>query len=369
MTKRDEAVEKILTDFSNQITAEIYWKLFIFRYFSHPQQQKAISPKEIKKRIEEECENDEIFKRFPQISKKSLREIADTYMNGNNLKIRRHQKKCTCIQQLPELLCVSNVQKLFNQEFPSPFIFGYYGFKWEKDWVSTMQKEYFHTSQYDIQITNSLEDETGLLEHYLSNPKFTCYYVYTIVKKYSLSDKLIAYNRSDRKYNSTAFFYLLKDNGSDDPQVTYLNSRSESWGDENYGIDLNLYLAGFGEKSRKDIGNCKIPVLLVYALKEYMENDFIPNHSSSFCPLFFFDSFTNILNILQNFDFEDEDIRKRKERIILLLKSMEEGGQKIDKLKMGEDSKYINEEMYKEDKIFYSDGVKKIFTNPHRPKK
>lgn len=315
MNERDKIVERILADFSTQITASMYWKLFIFRYFSHHTQKKDNPPKTIKEKIEEECENKIIYERFPLISKENLSKEANTYMDGNNLKIRRHQGKCASIYHLPELLGVSNVQKLFRQKFISPYVAGFYGLKWETTWGLALQEKYFHTNKYNIPLTTS-KDESALLEYYLTDSGLVFYFVYTAVQKYNIPTDALNI-RADRRYNRTVFFYLLKSEEikeKDDKKliVTYLNSSKKSWGGKNKGIDLNYYLSKLMTDAKKDTGNSKRLVFFVYLQKNYAKKYFTLNQAPTPYPVFFFSSYTNILNDLKKLHFKDEEIQTRQ---------------------------------------------------------
>ena len=75
MTEYQEYVERIFKYFSSEISAELYWKLFIFANFTNSDQTQSFS--DIRKALKQESKNissksDSFYNRFTNITQTNL---------------------------------------------------------------------------------------------------------------------------------------------------------------------------------------------------------------------------------------------------------------------------------------------------------
>lgn len=315
MTKRKELTERILADFSSQITAEIYWKLFIFREYSHPKQR--VKPKYIKKNIEKESQNDAIIQRFPGISKDSLTEEASKYMASNNEKINR-ALKYTRIQDLPKLLGISNINRLFC----SPCIFGFYSFEWTDEIYSILMEKYFQSDEYSLELPQAVPaDSLQLLTYYLTDTKYSFSYVYTDIQDYPVST-LDKKSRPSRQYTKTAFFVLPEINDIEGKKDIHINRRYESWGHKKGGLNFSdkINQLCYGSKM---ITEQQYPVLFIYLPKNRRDYNFKLDDSIQYpYSLFLFDDYAGLIKKLEGIHFPDDRINGRKTNCLKMLKAL-----------------------------------------------
>lgn len=344
MTKRKELTERIFADFSSQITAEIYWKLFIFREYSHPKQR--AKPKYIKSRILKESKNDDIIQRFPKISKESLMEEASKYMPSNNEKINK-TLKYTRIQDLPSLLGISNINKLFY----SPYVFGFYSFEWTDEIYSILMQKYFQSSEYSLELAKAVPaDSLELLTYYLTDPKYSFSYVYTDIQTYPVS-KLDESAQPSRQYTRTAFFILPEIDEIKGEKCIHINMKYTSWGHKKGGLNFSDYINKVWVGKKKKTKE-RYPVLFIFLPKNNRDLNFKLDDSIQYpYSLFLFKNYAELIKKLENIHFLDDKFTTRKIECLKMLKALNRCKHEIFNYRL-KDFKRIDDYKFKLENIF-----------------
>lgn len=293
MGKREDYATRILNDFSQQITPELYWKIYIFAYCLNN------TPKIIKRKMETELEKISIEK-YPKLDIDSLRKEYDKYNKKNNEKINT-LKKYRRICDLPNLLHIAQLDKIFKEAFPSPYSAGFIESNWTPELKEAVKKYYFDSPVLKLHISKALTD-TDLLEYYLSHPYYDFFYVHLQIAEYE--PKIIGFDyKAERRYNRTYVAMLLhytKGDGSGNHHIKILKSNQGGYAyDNDYFYHLDEILSPLIENTHTN----KRPLLFIYNPHKILQENFIlnttqPRNYSLYC----FEDFSTILPIIQKYD-------------------------------------------------------------------
>lgn len=113
MTEYQEYVERIFKYFSSEISAELYWKLFIFANFTNSDQTQSFS--DIRKALKQESKNissksDSFYNRFTNITQTNLESSLKRF---NSEKIKRVLQYSTQ-EQLIRIIHVTTFNKMLH---------------------------------------------------------------------------------------------------------------------------------------------------------------------------------------------------------------------------------------------------------------
>lgn len=211
-TKRKRCCQHILSYFSPVITADIYWKLFVFSHYSHHTQ---ICPTvSIKQAIEQEyirilnLPEEDFFKPFKNITEVTLKTSMDKLLNDSN-KIKRILDKKNC-KDIIKLTGKGNFTTWIHELYPSPLIMGIPSEIWNKESKAVMYKFFFNSTDIKLRISPPPFDS---FEFFFSNPNMNYLYIFNVVKRYPPpSDMTFQYK--NHLYDCTLFSALFTDKAS-----------------------------------------------------------------------------------------------------------------------------------------------------------
>ena len=205
MTEYQEYVERIFKYFSSEISAELYWKLFIFANFTNSDQTQSFS--DIRKALKQESKNissksDSFYNRFTNITQTNLESSLKRF---NSEKIKRVLQYSTQ-EQLIRIIHVTTFNKWIQDLYPLPCAMGIAtNDYWDWDSMDMVLKFFFNTTEiYEIR----LPDEVNIIEFLLSKRNVTYLYFFNHATTYP-PDMQKFDTRNSRKWDHTVFTALF----------------------------------------------------------------------------------------------------------------------------------------------------------------
>lgn len=323
MGTRKEYATRILNDFSHQITPQLYWKLYILAYCLND------DPKVIKSKMKKELETIS-FDRYSKLDIDGLKVEYAKYNKSNNDKIdtikgkkkKEKDKKNRQIYNLPKLLHVSQLTKIFNESFPSPYAAGFIESNWTAELKNAVKKYYLGSSVSTLHISKALTD-IDLLKYYLSRPYYDFFYVHLQITEYEPRRNGFNY-KTERRYDHTYVSMLLhyaKDDSSDKYHIKIISSNQGAYAHDNdYSYSLDDILSLLFENTHTN----KRPLIFIYNPHKVIQENFIlnttqPHNYSLYC----FEDFSTILPIIvQN--------HEKLYTFLRIIKKCNENASKID---------------------------------------
>lgn len=316
MTKRNEYTQKFLKSFAPKITADLYWKLFIFSYFSHHTQHKSYA--KIKHEMDMEFDRIKQGTPFHQCSLTmpldELEASKKTFQSNDSKKIKR-VLQFTSIEQLPKLIGISTFTNMIKDIYPSPFLMGLPFEYWNTDSINAMQKYFFNTTKHTFHLIQNFDAVT----YFFSNPNFELFYFFNVIKQYPLANE-DKFQRPDRRWDHTLFSFLL----TGAPHNYFLGKRYQSIGTtEKWRIDFFKFFTDFFTSSFRndDTSSSTIPVAIIHVPTENncrifnFENKVFPY------PMFIFSSYDDLIEKLQVSHAPNDNLLQQRLKDIYTLRN------------------------------------------------
>lgn len=211
MSKYTKYVERIFDYFSEEISADLYWKLFIFAQFSDPRKKKK-DYSDVKDSLDKEYRRivrhkDSFFEKFKNFNLTTLKEEHDKFFKHTD-KIDRVLQYST-IDKLYKIITVTEFNRWMQKLYPSPYAMGILQETWNIDSINMILEFFFTTDEINgICIpTNGVNSIKFLLSkkdaHYL--------YLFNYITKYQYCKSDKKYIRPSRQYNHTLFSAVYTD--------------------------------------------------------------------------------------------------------------------------------------------------------------
>ena len=211
MSKRQQYVEKIFEYFSSEISAKLYWKLFIFEHFTDPH-KKHKSCSDVKNSIDKEYrrikkrDSNLFFKRFNNITLAEFKKESLYFHRNDYIK---STLKYSEIEDLIKIISVSQFNRWMQKLYPSPRAMGLLAETWDADSIDRIFRFFFNTSKSADVVIPTESDPINLL---LSKKDVNYLYIVNHITEYDISASIEKKDRrKSRLWDHTIFTGLFID--------------------------------------------------------------------------------------------------------------------------------------------------------------
>lgn len=210
MSKYTKYVERIFDYFSEEISADLYWKLFIFAQFSDPRKKKK-DYSDVKDSLDKEYRRivrhkDFFFEKFKNFNLRTLKEEHDKFFKHTD-KIDR-VLQYSAIDTLYKIITVTEFNRWMKKLYPSPYAMGILQETWNIDSINMILEFFFTTDEINGICIPKGDDSIKFL---LSKKDTHYLYLFNYITKYQYCKPDKKYIRPSRQYNHTLFSAVYTD--------------------------------------------------------------------------------------------------------------------------------------------------------------